>query len=169
MANLRPKPLNQYYSYINTINTIEFPLGAAMKTGQRAIVFNGWSGATVTDRTGGIYDNLNQAFERLNVGQFTKRKIYDALRLKGSCPSPYHGIVAALDAFADLSVTGLLIEVADRPTKNTVSLGAAVLVCKEGYEKKWRLTASRSKLIRDVRRSGNAELVKVRTTLSFLF
>ncbi len=140
---------------------LEFSLGAAMKTANRAQVFNGWSGATVTDRTGGIYDNLDRTFEKLNVGStMVKREIYDALRLKGSCPSPYHGIVAAIDAFAGLSVTGLLIEVADRPSKYSVTLGAAVLVCKEEYSKKWRLTASRARLIRDVGRSDNAKLVK---------
>ena len=42
-----------------------------------------------------------------------RRDIYEALRLR-SCDSPYHGIVQALEKFADLKVCGLLAEVADR-------------------------------------------------------
>ena len=132
-----------------------------MKIANRAPVFSGWSGATVTERTDGIYDNLDRTFKKLNVGStMVKREIYGALRSKGSYPSPYHGVIAAINAFAELSITGLLIEVADRPSKYSVTLGAAVLVCKERYSKTWRLTASRARLIRDVGRSDNANFVK---------
>ena len=43
-----------------------------------------------------------------------RREIYEALRLRGTCESPYHGMVASLQRFAGLTVCGLLAEVADR-------------------------------------------------------
>jgi len=39
---------------------IEFGLGAAMKSASTDTIFNGWSGAGITDRSDGIYDHLDK-------------------------------------------------------------------------------------------------------------
>jgi len=44
---------------------------------------------------------------------------------KGEFNSPYHAYVAALSKFADLKITGLIIEVADTINEVSLSLGAA--------------------------------------------
>jgi hypothetical protein len=94
-----------------------------------------------------------------------KKEIYEALRLRGTCTSPYHGIISALDKHADLKITGLLIEVADRPSTYSLALGAAVLVVKSdrlaATGKKWKMNAVRAeKIMKDVRFSDEAKLVK---------
>ena len=140
---------------------LEFGLGAAMKTASTDIVFNGWSGAVITDRSGGLYDNVDKVLA--NIGPMgAKREIYNSLKMRGSCPSPYHGIVAALDAHADVAVTGLLIEVADRPNKYSIALGAAVMLAKEEVRKNWRLTASRARLIGDQQKSEDVTRARTR-------
>ena len=58
-----------------------------------------------------------------------RRDIYEALRLR-SCDSPYHGIVQALEKFADLKVCGLLAEVADRYVCIYVCMYVCMYVCK---------------------------------------
>ena len=87
------------------------------------------------------------------------------LRLRGACESPYHGIIAALDKHADLKITGLLIEVADRPSSYSLALGAAILVVKAdslaATGKKWKMNAVRAdKIMKEVRNSDEAKLVK---------
>lgn len=94
-----------------------------------------------------------------------KKDIYEALRLRGTCTSPYHGIIDALDKHAGLRITGLLIEVADRPSTYSLALGAAVLVVKSdrlaATGKKWKMNAMRAeKIMKDVRFSDDAKLVK---------
>jgi hypothetical protein len=136
---------------------------AAMKTSmERNNIFKSWSGSVITDRDGGLYDNLNNIFTWHSQYK-AKKEIYEALRLRGSCESPYHGIVAALDKFADLRVTGLLLEVADRPGTYSLALGAAVLVTKKEFfpGKKWKMNASRARdIIKSQRGSNEAKLVK---------
>eukprot|EP01036_Dinobryon_divergens_P031847 gene31847-41327_t len=68
-------------------------LVAAMKTSvdQRANVYKSWSGQVITDRNNALFDSLTATF--------------------ACCDSPYHGIVQALEKFADLKVCGLLAEV----------------------------------------------------------
>jgi hypothetical protein len=89
----------------------------------RSSYFNTWNGAVVTDRDGGLFDSLTPLFNWNNRPN-AKKLIYENLRLKGSSyPSPYHGILDALEKHADLVVTGLLIEIADQPSRFSLSLG----------------------------------------------
>ena len=115
-------------------------------------------------RDGGFYDSLTNIFTWASKIS-AKKEIYEALRLRGTCASPYHGIIAALDKHADLKITGLLIEVADRPSTYSLALGAAILVVKSdrlaATGKKWKMNAVRAeKIMRDVRFSDEAKLVK---------
>ena len=87
------------------------------------------------------------------------------MRLRGTCESPYHGIISALEKHADLKITGLLIEVADRPSTYSLALGAAVLVVKSEHlvstGKKWKMNAVRAdRIMKEVRTSDEAKLVK---------
>ena len=113
---------------------------------------------------GGFYDSLTNVFTW--ASKFAaKKEIYEALRLRGTCESPYHGIISALDKHADLKITGLLIEVADRPSSYSLALGAAILVVKSdalaSTGKKWKMNAVRAeKIMKDVRTSDDAKLVK---------
>lgn len=64
-----------------------------------------------------------------------------------------------------MKITGLLIEVADRPSTYSLALGAAVLVVKSdrlaATGKKWKMNAVRAeKIMKDVRFSDDAKLVK---------
>ena len=115
-------------------------------------------------RDGGFYDSLTNIFTWASKGS-AKKDIYEALRLRGTCTSPYHGIIAALEKHADLKITGLLIEVADRPSTYSLALGAAILVVKSdrlaATGKKWKMNAVRAeKIMKDVRFSDDAKLVK---------
>jgi hypothetical protein len=139
---------------------------AAMKVGPMGdgSLTRGWSGQLVTDRDNALWDNLVSIFPWASKRE-AQRSIYQALRLRGTCASPYHGIVAALEEHADLQITGLLVEVADRPSQYSLALGAAVLVTKKdalaSTGKKWKLNAVRSKkILREVRFTEDARLVK---------
>ena len=122
---------------------VEPALVAAMKTSvdQRNNVYKSWSGQVITDRNNALFDSLTATFAWCSkksarfsapyihtyihtyIDEYIytvcmyvcmcRRDIYEALRLR-SCDSPYHGIVQALEKFADLKVCGLLAEVADR-------------------------------------------------------
>jgi len=81
-----------------------------------------WSGQLITDRNNGLYDNLKQVFLWASKPQ-ARRMIYETLRLKSSCVSPYHGIITAIDRYADLKICGLLVELADSPSDYTYTLG----------------------------------------------
>ena len=81
-----------------------------------------WSGQLITDRNGGFYDNLKQVFIWASKPQ-ARRTIYETLRLKSSCLSPYHGIITAIERYADLKICGLLVELADSPSEYTYTLG----------------------------------------------
>jgi hypothetical protein len=123
-----------------------------------------WSGQIITDRDGALWDNLENIFQWASKYQ-AKTEIYQALRMRGTCESPYHGIAAALETYADLQITGLIIEVADRPNQYSLALGAAVLVTKKEAlartGKKWKMNAVRSKpILKQVRFSDDAKLVK---------
>ena len=106
---------------------------AAMKIGnaeQTGIYTRGWSGQTITDRDNGLWDNLANVFTWASKRE-AQRKIYSALRMRATCFSPYHGIAEALDEHADMQITGLLVEVADRPSQYSLALGAAILLTKK--------------------------------------
>jgi len=122
-------------------------------------IYRTWSGQLITDRNGGLYDSLKETFLWASQPQ-ARRAIYESLRMKGSCISPYHGIVDAIDKFADLQVRGLLVELADAPTKYTITLGAAVLISKGPVAANWELTYKRPQAIKKVRGSDEAQLVK---------
>ena len=113
---------------------------------------------------GGFYDSLTNIFS-WSSKLTAKKDIYEALRLRGTCESPYHGIISALEKHADLKITGLLIEVADRPSTYSLALGAAVLVVKSEHlvstGKKWKMNAVRAdRIMKEVRTSDEAKLVK---------
>lgn len=125
----------------------EAPLVAAMTWAEQQEelrLYRAWSGQVITDRNGGLYDNLNALFAWAGRPD-ARRDVYEQVRMKGSCVSPYHGIVDAIRKQTDLVVTGLLIEIADQPTPNTYVLGATVLFTKPAYVSNWRFTASRAK------------------------
>lgn len=145
-----------------TISSRALGLFAAMKIEDRSAYFKSWSSAVITDRDGGLFDGITPMFA-WNGRPNARREIFEALRLRGSAPSPYHGILAALEKHADLVITGLLIEVADRPTKFSLSLGATLLVAKKKFANKWMLSSSRGKLLKDAERSEEVQLVKCYT------
>lgn len=116
------------------------------------------SGLTITDRDGGLFDSLLTALPLIPNSNY-KRDIYDALKLKGSCISPYHGFIDALQKHTSLTLRGLLIEEADKQGEFSVTLGAAVLLAKNDVSYKWKLTASQYKCIKDVAKSDEAALV----------
>eukprot|EP01035_Chromulina_nebulosa_P022121 gene22121-28641_t len=126
-------------------------LVAAMKTSvdQRANVYKSWSGQVITDRNNALFDSLTATFAWCSK-KSARREIYEALRLR-SCDSPYHGIVQALEKFADLKVCGLLAEVADRPSEFTYAFGGALLVSKSEFASKWTLTKKNFKAIKEVK------------------
>ena len=101
---------------------------AAMKIGlntDTSQYTRGWSGQLITDRDNALWDNLANVFAWASKRE-AQRNIYQALRMRGTCASPYHGIADALQTHADMQITGLLIEVADRPSQYSLALGAAV-------------------------------------------
>jgi len=121
---------------------IETSLMAALesfKGQQRRLDLYSWSGTAITDRDRGFYDNLSQYFTKWLKKPELKTQIYQSLRIKGNAPSPYHGLLESISKLADLEITGLLLEVADSPTEGSLSLGAAVMVCKKDYSQSWRL------------------------------
>ena len=97
-------------------------LQAAIPSSDSKTYGNNWSGQLITDRNGGLYDSLKQTFIWASQPQ-ARRAIYESLRLKSSCISPYHGIIDAIDRFADLKLCGLLVELADSPSEYTYTLG----------------------------------------------
>eukprot|EP00596_Hydrurales_sp_CCMP1899_P003897 CAMPEP_0119050976 /NCGR_PEP_ID=MMETSP1177-20130426/72743_1 /TAXON_ID=2985 /ORGANISM="Ochromonas sp, Strain CCMP1899" /LENGTH=448 /DNA_ID=CAMNT_0007030019 /DNA_START=328 /DNA_END=1674 /DNA_ORIENTATION=+ len=145
---------------------IEPAIQAAMKVTENNAknIYKSWSGSMITDRDGGFYDSLENIFAWASKVT-AKKQIYESLRLSGSCESPYHGILNSMEKFADLKVTGLLVEVADRPSQYSMALGAAVLVVKkeslESSGRKWKMNAVRAeKIMKEVRSSDEAKLVK---------
>lgn len=140
---------------------LEPAIVAAMKSSieERNAMFRSWSGQLITDRNGGIYDALTKTFI-WSSKPYARKEIYESLRLRGSCFSPYHGLLEAIDKYADLEVRGLLVELADTPDASTASLGAAILVVKKKYASNWRLTFSDTAAIQSVRGSDEAQLVK---------
>lgn len=143
---------------------IETGLFAAMKIDDRSSYFKSWSGALITDRDRGLFDAVTPLFG-WNGRPNARKDIYEMLRLKGNFPSPYHGILAALEKHADLVVTGLLLEVADRPSRFSVALGATLLVAKKQFADsgKWTLTSKRYKILKEAERSEEAQLIKCYT------
>lgn len=140
---------------------LEFALCAAMKSSEtRMNVYKTWSGQVITDRNGGLYDSLTgQVFSWANKPE-ARREIYEALRRKGSCESPYHGIVQAMERVAGLRVRGLLLELADRQSEASFTLGGTVLVAKQEHAGRWRLTDRDFRAINAVRQSTQAKLLK---------
>ncbi|KAJ1408257.1 hypothetical protein B484DRAFT_200235 [Ochromonadaceae sp. CCMP2298] len=140
---------------------LEPALRAAMDNtvGPEDSIYRSWSGQLVTDRNGGFFDYLKETFVWAGQPQ-ARRAIYEALRLKGSCISPYHGILGALEKYADLQVRGLLVELADTPSQYSITLGAAVLVAKGPVAADWALNYRQPGAISAVRGSDEAQLVK---------
>eukprot|EP01041_Mallomonas_annulata_P009887 gene9887-20573_t len=138
---------------------IETGLIAAMKTDDRDTVYKTWNSASITDRDGGFFDNLSPILKKLASKPTARKDMFEALRLRGSSISPYHGVISALDTHADLKITGLLLEVADRPSPYSLSLGAAIMVAKTDCASKWKLSQSRIKLVKESRASSEARLV----------
>eukprot|EP01039_Chlorochromonas_danica_P001104 gene1104-1202_t len=141
---------------------LETPLASAIQSSSdnRLNVYKSWSGQVITDRNGGLFDNLRNAMYLTN-NTAARREIYEALRLKGSAASPYHGLLDAMPRFADLIIRGLLIEIADKPTAQSYSLGAAVLVARKDCKSRWRLTAQKFSSIKQATKgSSEACLVK---------
>jgi hypothetical protein len=135
---------------------IQSALVSAMKSSdQRMNVYKSWSGQIITDRNNALYDSLTNIFAWCEKPK-ARREIYEALRLRNTCESPYHGIVAALEKFADLKVCGLLAEVADNPSEYSYSLGGAVLLSRVEFASRWKLTSRNFKCIKDVR--GKADI-----------
>ena len=64
-----------------------------------------------------------------------------------------------MDIHAGLAVTGLVLEVADRPSKYSLSLGGAIMVAKKEVALDWCLTWNRIKLVTDAKTSTEARLV----------
>ena len=155
-----------------TINeAFESPISAAMKVSceqpldqKSSSISKSWSGQVILERDNTLWDNLANIFTWASK-HTAKKQIYEALRTRGTCESPYHGIVSALETYADLKVTGLLIEIADRPNQYSLALGAAILVVKKDKlaetGKKWKMNAARSKtILKEIRFSDDAKLVK---------
>ena len=139
---------------------IDSAVASAMKSADsRSNVYKTWSGQLITDRNSGLFDNLLQVFQWAGKNS-ARKEIYEALRLKGSCVSPYHGLVSSLEKYSDLKIRGLLIELADKQSEYSFTLGAAILVAKAGVAHRWKLTASNYKAINAVRGSDEAQLVK---------
>jgi len=140
---------------------IESALVAAMQVGsdQPASVYKSWSGLLITERSNGLYDSLSSTFLWCSK-PYARREIYEALRLRGTCESPYHGMVSSLQRFAGLTVCGLLAEVADRPSEFSFAFGGAVLVSRSECAARWTLTRRDFRAIKEVRGSQEAQLVK---------
>lgn len=143
---------------------IEASILAAMETSvnsdaSKSSIYT-WTGATITDRDRGVYDNLVNNFVSWMKRPDLRKLVYDKLKLKGSAPSPYHLLVDVLKNTAGLQVTGLLIEVADSPNAAQISLGAAVLFSKTETTSEWTLDTSNYKeIIRGERSSKDAKIV----------
>jgi hypothetical protein len=137
---------------------MEVGLLSAAQNKDRDNVYKSWSGQTITDRNGGLFDNLLKAMH-ICPNSNVRKEIYEALRLKGSCESPYHGIIQSLNKYADLSIRGLLIEVADRQSEYAYVLGAAVLLVRNEAAYKWKLSANQFKCLKEVKGSTEACLV----------
>ena len=123
-----------------------------------AIVGN-WFPGHLTERNGGIYDNLRQILSWAGCPQ-ARQEIYTSLHSRGSFDSIYDAIVMATEQHTGLQVSGLLVEVADVPNDGVVILGAAVLFVKSNAAGNWRLTAKLTKALQAVRGSAEAQLVK---------
>lgn len=139
---------------------IQPALVAAMKTTTEdsTSIFKTWSGQLITDRNGGIYDSLAKTF--LWSGKpYARKDIYESLRLRNTCASPYHGLINAIEKFADLTIKGFLVEVADTDV-DIATLGAAILVVKNEHKDKWKLTWRETECLKTVRGSDEAQLVK---------
>jgi len=136
----------------------ESGLIAAMKTDERDFVYRSWNTASITDRDGGFFDNLATIL-KWAPKRSARRDIFEALRVRGESLSPYHSIISALDVHANLVVTGLLVEVADRPSPFSLSLGATVLVARKECAADWRLTATRTRLVKESRGSQDARFI----------
>ena len=86
----------------------ESPIVAAMKAStegdnddvQSVSYRKSWSGQAVTDRDGALWDNLQSIFQWVSKYQ-AKTEIYQALRMRGTCESPYRGLAAAMETYAD--------------------------------------------------------------------
>jgi hypothetical protein len=138
---------------------MEAALASAMKSDQRSSVFKSWSGQLITDRNGGFFDGMQSAMQ-LSSNLNARKEMYESLRMKASCESPYHGIMIALEKTAGLEIRGLLLEVADKQAKFSYVLGAAVLVTRIGSKRRWMLSAEQFDAIDEVHESKDAALVK---------
>jgi hypothetical protein len=120
-----------------------------------------FSGAVITDRNRGVYDNLIPLFSKWLRKPEARKAIYDKMRLKGNAISPYHAFLSALKEQTGLVVTGILVEVADSPNPASLSLGAAILVAKSDKVDDWTLNSKTYRSIcREERRSDDAKLVE---------
>lgn len=147
---------------VPVLDQFESALVSAMKStteGQSKALTRSWSGQLITDRNGGLYDSLTKVFI-WSSKPYARKDIYESLRLRNSCASIYHGLITAIRKFANLEIKGLLVELADSPDPTTVSLGAAILVCRKEHASKWKLTATDTKAITESRGSDEAQLVK---------
>lgn len=131
---------------------------AAMKTDARDVVYRSWNTGSITDRDGGFFDNLASILKWAPTPN-VRRVMYETLRVRGDSLSPYHSLVSALDLHANLVITGLLVEVADRPSPYSLSLGATALVARKECASDWRLTATRTRLVKESRGSQEAKFV----------
>lgn len=138
MRNMVPVPIK------SVREDIECSILSAMDD-QVASNIGTWSGAVLTDRDRGIYDNLSFLLSKWLKLPDKKKQIFENLRLKGNSLSPYHSFVNSLEKNADMKITGLLLEVADSPNDVSLTLGAAVFVSKSEFSKNWIL---RSKNVR---------------------
>lgn len=133
---------------------------ASFKGQQRRLDLYSWSGTAITDRDRGFYDNLSQCFSKWLKKPELKPQVFQSLRIKGTNPSPYHGLLESLDKLANLEITGLLLEVADSPTEGALSLGATVMVAKKEHAKSWKLGLQNcNDLIKKERSSKEAKFV----------
>eukprot|EP01035_Chromulina_nebulosa_P020704 gene20704-26841_t len=119
-----------------------------------------WSGAVITDRNRGVLDNLSLYFNKWLKKPDIKKLLYENIRLSGNSASPYHSFLTSLNKIADITLTGILIEVADSPDDISLSLGAAVLFSKQNFVDKWKLTSKNFRqLIKQERQSDEAKIV----------
>jgi hypothetical protein len=136
-------------------DVIESSLRLAMKN-EKGSVLDSWTGSIITDRDRGLFDNLNYLFKKRNIPA-AKKQIFESLRVKKSAvePSPYHALKSALETYAGLKITGLILEVADTINEVSLSLGAAIMFSSIDNAEKWRLTVSNYRqLVKDERSSG---------------